>query len=98
MPLPCDLCGKPIPQGSDYILRIELFANPQSNPITEQDWNSKNFEKEWENLMQELHALSAEEAQNQVHHEFRFQICPTCRPKFAANPLGKPRTDHLSTN
>lgn len=98
MPLLCDLCAKPIPEGSDYILRIEIFANPQMAPITEQDWNSKNFENEWEKLMQELHALSAEEAQEQVHQEFRYRICPTCRPKFAANPLGKPRTERPGNN
>jgi hypothetical protein len=98
MPLLCDLCGTRIPEGSDYILRIEIFANPQMAPITEQDWNEKNFTQEWENLMQELHALSAEEAQDQVHQEFRFRICPICRPKFAANPLGKPRIERPGNN
>jgi hypothetical protein len=94
----CNLCGKPIAPHAHYIVRIEVFADPTTAPISAAELESVDFESAVNELLDEMGQMSAEELQDQVHRQFEFKICPSCQPRFLANPLGKPRVAGMAEN
>ena len=84
----CDGCGRTLLLEEDvrYVLRIEGFAAYDPLEITREDLN-RDFKAELDSLIESLSELSAEEAQAQVHREFRFDLCPECWRRYRKDPL-----------
>ena len=57
--------------------------------LTEEDL--AKAERELKALIESLREYSSEKAQDEVHREFRFDLCATCQKAFLANPLGRSR-------
>ncbi len=94
----CSLCGKPIAPHAHYLVRIDVLADPSMAPITAGELASVDFAAVINELLEEMGQMTAEELQDQVHRHFEFKICPTCQPRFLANPLGKPRVAGIAEN
>jgi hypothetical protein len=54
--------------------------------ISREDLKRSNH-GEWSALMKKLETLTEKEAQDQIHREFRFDLCPPCQKIYLANPL-----------
>lgn len=87
----CELCRGSIAPGSAYVVRIDVFADPATPPLTSTQLDTTNFEQTFAELLGQIEQLSTEELQDSVHRRFEYRICPACHQEFLANPLGKPR-------
>ena len=94
----CELCGKPIPPHMHYIVRIDVFYNPEIPEITQEQLDKMDHDEEFRKIFEQMKHLTPEEAQAQVHRRFEYNICPACQPRFLANPLGKPRQREVGEN
>ncbi|MGD0464815.1 MAG: hypothetical protein ABSB74_20210 [Tepidisphaeraceae bacterium] len=94
----CSLCGKPIAPHAYYVVRIEVFAEPSMPPTTSAELEAVDFDAVIDRLLEQMKDMTAEELQDQVHRHFEFKICPSCQPRFLANPLGKPRVAGIADN
>jgi hypothetical protein len=94
----CELCGSEIPPHAHYIVRIDVFADPQLPQLTAQEVAELDFDQELRQLMEQMKGLSADDLQDQVHRRFEYRICRPCQVKFLANPLGKPRELKTGSN
>ncbi len=88
--LVCDRCGSGLLLDSPvrYEVRIEVKAAYDPMEITEEDLR-KDYRAEMERVLRQLEGISAEEAQDQVYRELRFDLCAACRRPFLMNPLGR---------
>jgi hypothetical protein len=90
-PRVCDLCRTPVRVGEHYVVRIDVFADPEIPPMSGEELASASFDSALDALINELEELGPEEAEAQVFHRFEYRLCPACRKRFVANPLGLPR-------
>jgi len=91
----CDLCGKVLGPEDDrrFVVKIEVFPAQDPSQITEDDLDLDHMEAVGKMLRAlEDNLDEAAEIAPATQH-FRFDLCPSCRKKFAADPLGK-EADH----
>jgi hypothetical protein len=84
----CDLCGKEIRTGEDqhYVVRIEVYAAGDPTELTDDDLDEDHMES----LKQELEELEASGEEPDVaprRERFRYDLCASCRQRFAKDPL-----------
>ena len=94
----CELCGRELAAGNFYVVRIDVFADPEMPGVSGEELAATDFDAEIEGLLEQMKGMSAEELQDQVHRRFEYKICATCHPKLLANPLGKPRQVKVREN
>jgi hypothetical protein len=94
----CDLCGRTVPAGAHYVVKIELFADPAAPTISTEDLEETDFEQTFADLIEEMKHLSADDLQDDVHRSFAYRLCRPCQRRFLANPLGKPRETRDGAN
>jgi hypothetical protein len=94
----CDLCNRAIPPGADYLVKIEVYADPSMPQVTSQELEETDFDQAFADLIEEMKGLSADDLQDDVHRHFEYRICRPCQRKFLANPLGKPRENRPGEN
>ena len=95
---PCPLCDATIEPGGGFIVRIDVFADPQIPPLTAQQIADANLDQALTEVIEQAKQMSAEELQDGVHRRFEFRLCPACHRRFLANPLGMPRVTRLGKN
>ncbi|MGA3068240.1 MAG: hypothetical protein ABSF29_15455 [Tepidisphaeraceae bacterium] len=93
----CDLCGAAMAPHEHYVVRIDIFADPEMPEVTEAELAAAS-DGELHRLIEKMRHMSAEELQDQVHRRVEFKICLACHGPFLANPLGKPRITRAATN
>lgn len=78
----CQGCGRIVSKKAlTYRLRLELFASPEPPDLSDADL-AGDLRAEWDALLGTLEQLSDEQAQeaiDQVHEQYEFVLCPTCR-------------------
>jgi hypothetical protein len=86
----CDFCGKDMtPDGTErYVLKMELFAAADPGELTDGDLETDHVE-EMARLLCAMEEADAEPAPPPACKKMRFDLCPGCSRKFAANPLGR---------
>ena len=86
--LVCDGCGRTLLLEEDvrYVLRVEGFAAYDPLEITREDLK-RDLEADLRSLIERLSDVSEEEAEGQVHREFRFDLCPGCWRRYRKDPL-----------
>jgi hypothetical protein len=94
----CDLCHRAIPPGADYVVTIEVFADPAIPAMSGEDLEEMDFDQTFAELIEEMKHLSADDLQDDVHRRFEYRLCRPCQRKFLANPLGKPRENRPGEN
>ncbi|HRU05548.1 MAG TPA: hypothetical protein P5137_07210 [Candidatus Brocadiia bacterium] len=89
MKLTCDRCGKILLVDEDvrYKVRIEVFAAYDPMEVTQDDLARDN-RAEMLRLVRALRGLDPERAQDSVHRQMEFEICPACQRAYLADPLG----------
>jgi hypothetical protein len=88
----CDRCGKSLLIDEEVRYQVKIVVQAAYDPmeISTQDLQGKGPDS-WKNLIKSLENLSAEEAQDQVYREIRFDLCPPCQKIYLASPI--PGTD-----
>lgn len=75
----CDYCGRETPEKQQmYSLRIEMFARAEPLIIGEDDLN-KDHATEMDVLLKKMEMMDPEEAADQVHESYLFDLCASCR-------------------
>ena len=94
----CDLCGRAIPPGAHYVVKIDVYADPSAPSMSTEELEETDFDQTFADLIEEMKHLSADDLQDDVHRRFEYRICRPCQRKFLANPLGKPRESRDGAN
>jgi len=85
----CDRCGNGLLLDAPvrYEVRIEVKSAYDPLELTTEDL--ANAAAGLKNAIESAKNLSAEEAQDEVYREFRFDLCRTCQKAFLKAPLGR---------
>jgi len=94
----CDLCSRVIPPHAHYILKMQIYADPQMPPISSGELDEMDLDAEMRKLIEQMKNQSGDDLMDQVHRSFEFCLCRFCQLKFLTNPLGKPREPRPSSN
>jgi hypothetical protein len=99
MDIYCDRCGKSllVDELCRYVVRIEVFAAYDPMEITGADLK-KDFDAEFQRLLEILEGMSPEELEDQVYKYFKFDLCMRCQKEYIRDPLcrKKETTDDAS--
>jgi hypothetical protein len=84
----CNLCGQKLLEGSKvrYEVKLEVKAAYDPLNITDEDL-TQDFGQEFATALEQLEAMSTEEAQDQVYRLFEFDLCSACQRRYVKNPL-----------
>lgn len=78
----CENCGRWVDRTETlYRVRLDMFAEPTVK-IEDPAPPPQTVARRWEDLIQQLEMMSDEqvqEATDQVHERFEFNLCPECR-------------------
>lgn len=78
----CDNCGRETSgQEQMYSIRIELFARTGPLDLTLDDLLADHT-AQIEKLVEEMDNADVDEATDQVHEAYLFEICTPCRQRF----------------
>jgi hypothetical protein len=94
----CDLCNRPVPPHGHYIVRIDVFADPEMPAVTSEELEEADYQAAMREILEQMKGMSADELQDQVHRRFEFKLCRPCQMRFLVNPLGKPRQVRTGRN
>jgi hypothetical protein len=94
----CAVCNRPVELGGGYVVRIDMFADPEIPPMTSEQIAEADLDKALVQVMEQAKHMTAEELQDGVHRRFEYRLCPACHGKFLANPLGMPRVTRPGEN
>lgn len=95
---PCAICNRPIPCGSGYIVKIDVYADPQMPPMTTAQVEDADLSATLADLNEQIQSMSADDLQDGVHRSFTYRLCVQCQKAYLANPLGMPRRVPLHHN
>ncbi|MBN1521149.1 MAG: hypothetical protein JW928_01345 [Candidatus Aureabacteria bacterium] len=79
--LTCSNCGADIHMMKNPVI-ADITLYPSRNTIITQDDLEKDFQREWEKIIQESGSLSQEDMEKQVFVQYRLFLCSSCRARF----------------
>ena len=94
----CDLCNRPVSPHGHYIVRIDVFADPEMPAVSADEMEEADYQEAMKALIEQMNGLSADDLQDQVHRRFEYKLCRPCQMRFLVNPLGKPRQQRPASN
>lgn len=86
----CDLCKRPLDPEDDlrYVVKMEVYATFNPIDINRPD-DDEDHLADLDEIIEQLDDLSSDAIGEDVSKHLRFDLCPECRKKFLANPLGR---------
>lgn len=86
--LVCDACGKTLllESSTRYVVEIRGYAAYDPLELTRADLQ-RDLEAEMRAVVDELTRKDPREAEEEVHKEFRLDLCPECWKRYAQDPL-----------
>ena len=94
----CELCGREVDVHDSYVVRIDVFAEPSMKPVTGEELAAFDFDETYNELLEQMKHMTADDLQDDVHRHFEYRLCRPCQRRFLANPLGKPRRTAAGQN
>ncbi len=90
--LTCDVCDEGLLLDVDvrYILKVEGYAAYDPMELTRQDLE-KDVEAEMRGVLRQLETKDGDEAQDEVHRAFSYDLCPRCWKRYLRDPLASAR-------
>ncbi|MCH7760612.1 hypothetical protein IIA15_04315 [candidate division TA06 bacterium] len=79
----CDKCGRILKPG-DLVYRLEIQC------LSDFDGIITEPEEDLATLLKTVEETPKELLEEEIHREFHFLLCPTCKDHFCANPLNLP--------
>jgi len=96
--LRCALCDQTIGPGASYVVRIDVFADPEPLYLTSKQIEAVDLTATLSEVLQQIEHMSADELQDGVHRRIEYRLCPGCQRRYLANPLGMPRGVRIGSN
>ena len=87
----CALCNLSIEPGGGYVVRIDVFADPELPVMTSEQIANADLDQSLAEVIEQAKNMTAEELQDGVHRRFEYRLCPACHRRYLTNPLGLPR-------
>jgi hypothetical protein len=86
--LTCDLCGNGLLLDGEvrYEVKIDVTCAYDPMELTSEDL-ARDHASDLKNLVESMKSLSEEDAMDQVHRAFRFDLCGRCQKEYLRNPL-----------
>lgn len=86
----CDLCKRPLDPEDDvrYVVKMQVYAAFDPLTLSEPEEDCDHLQ-DLDEIIEQMEDLSNEAIGDDVCQQFRFDLCPECRKKFLANPLGR---------
>lgn len=86
----CDLCKRPLDPEEDmrYVVKMEISVAFDSLVLNEPEDDCDHLQ-DLDDIIEQMDDLSSDSIGEDVTQELRFDLCPECRKKFLANPLGR---------
>ena len=86
--LTCDRCGNGLLLDAPvrYEVRIEVKSAYDPLELTNEDLAKAG--DELHRTLDQLKNVTADQAQDEVYREFRFDLCATCQAQYLKSPLG----------
>src|SRR3954453_16604722 len=94
----CDLCSRPVPPHGHYVVRIDVFADPEMPAVTSEEIEEADYQNAMKERLEQMKGMSGDELQDEVHRRFEFKLCRACQMRFHVNPLGKPLQTRTGQN
>ena len=85
----CDRCGRAVPRGAHYRVRIEVVADPSPPALTQEEVEEADFDFTVGQLLEEMKDATAEELEDAVARRLEFRVCRPCQVRLLRNPLGR---------
>jgi len=88
----CDRCKRVIDSEQElrYIVRMEIEAS--MDPVHEHEVaDDRDHLMEIDEILDRVEAEESDAICDDVYHKRRYDLCPQCYRKFAANPLARER-------
>jgi len=74
--------------GNFFVVHIEAVADPTPPSFTHEDLQ-RDFNKEFNRLVEELSDYSERELMDQVHRQTTIHLCNQCFARWIENPTGE---------
>lgn len=87
----CSFCGARVELGTGFVVRVDVYADPEIPPMTAEQIASTNLDKTLAEVIEQARRMSADELQNGVYRRFEYRLCPPCHRRYLEDPLGKRR-------
>ncbi len=83
----CDHCGRSLEtDDTHFVVRVEIFA---AGPVEKEvDLDADHMEAVSQ-LLEETEEAGYPEAADSNGQQLRFDLCPSCRARYARDPFGK---------
>jgi hypothetical protein len=88
--LTCDRCGGGLLLDAPVRYEVRIEVKSAYDPLELTDEDLAKAADELKKTVQFLKNYSADQAQDEVYREFRFDLCATCQKLFLKAPLGPP--------
>jgi hypothetical protein len=87
----CDLCGKDLTAGADarYVVHVRVAPAPDVGELTEADLDGDHVAAMAAFLEELEEGGEAEAGPATATATMEYDLCPGCRRKFVADPLGR---------
>lgn len=94
----CEFCGTPLRPSEHYVVRIDVFADPELPQMTAEQIAGLDFDAALQQVIDEAGQMTEQQLKDAVHQRFEYRLCVRCRNDFITNPLGRPRRRRIATN
>jgi len=87
----CDLCGRDLDPRDDlrYVVKMEVYAAFDPQSCDDEDEHDRDHLEEIQDILERLDDTDDPHVGEDVYQQLRFDLCPSCRRRFASNPLGR---------
>jgi hypothetical protein len=88
----CHRCGAILTPGDGnfYVVRIEALADP-SPPRDDPADSAADLAAEWEQIVDVVRELSAQELMDQVYRRVMLHLCNNCYRRWIEDPTASPK-------
>jgi hypothetical protein len=89
----CDGCKRTLDAQNDlrYVMKIEVYA--AVDPLDLDDQEDRDNLDDLHDMLEGVDDARADELDDAVYQQHRFDLCPECRKRFMKNPLGRKSTE-----
>ena len=91
----CDCCKRPLDPENDlrYVVKMEVYASLDTSE--EGLSGDEDNLQEIQDILERMEDAEDDRLGDDVFQQFRFDLCSSCRAKFAKNPLSVSKVSHF---
>ena len=93
----CDLCKRPLDPEEElrYVVKIDIHMALNTLDLDSPEPDTDHLD-DLDEIIEQLDDLSDDAISEDIRQRLRFDLCPECRKKFLANPLGRKKLEKFN--